>query len=187
MGFDASAKPKTIAPPAARKTPNTSMGRASEKAREAKTIEREEGLNGWGQIGVGACLATGQFADAGAVSVHWPNVARETAALADKYESVANVVDKFVAAGPFAGLITAVMPLVFQVLVNHNRMPASPMLAQFGVMPKETLELQGQATAMRMAQEALRAQQEAQAEMAAIQAEMLAQNGATPEAEKIPA
>lgn len=181
--------PTNIAPPPS-KTPkgpsSSAMARATEKARSDRFNRREDGLNNWGTILVGGFLATGQYADAGATAVHFPNVARETAALSEDYESVANVVDKVVAAGPFAALLSAVIPWVMQILVNHDKMPASPLLAQMKVLPKEALEAQGKATALKLAAEAMRAQQEAEAELIAIQAEMLSQNGSEPAPETAP-
>jgi hypothetical protein len=152
----------------------------------SKFDERQEGLEGLGQIGTGLCLATGQFADAGAIGQHWPNIARETATLAGKYEPVANVVDKLIMIGPFAALLSAVLPFALQLAVNHGRIGDAAILGGFGVMPKEALEAQGRATAMRMVQAAMEEQMKAQRELQEAEASLAAmqsRNGAQPQSE----
>jgi hypothetical protein len=80
------------------------------------------------------------FADAGALQIHWPNVARETASLADQDERIGKAIDYLVSAGPYAGLLTAVLPLGMQIAANHGRIDANAASGLGGVMPKEMLE-----------------------------------------------
>jgi hypothetical protein len=79
------------------------------------------------------------FADAGAIQIHWPNVARETASLADQDERIGKVIDYLVSAGPYAGLLTAVLPFGMQIAANHGRIDADAASGLGGVMPPEML------------------------------------------------
>lgn len=107
--------------------------------------QREEGLNGLFQLAGGACLMFGQWADAGACTNHGPNISRETAALAEENASIAKTIDYLTSVGPYAGLLTAVLPFALQILVNHGRIPAHPSLMQIGVLPPDLLSAQSQA------------------------------------------
>jgi hypothetical protein len=164
--------------------------KASEKAREARQSERQEGLEGLGQLAQIPLMVTGNLSDMGAVTTHWPNVARETAALAETNEKIGQAVDKVIAVGPFAGVITAVIPLVLQILVNHGRLPAG-MFAQFGVEPPEMMQRRASIHIQRQAAEIARQEAEAHAELIAAQADLEriqqesrnAANGSKPEAE----
>lgn len=166
--------------------PGPTSNKATEKAREARMSEREEGLNGLGQLAAIPLVATGNLADMGAVATHWPNVSHEAAVLSESNEKVANLVDKITAVGPFAGLIAATIPLVLQILVNHGRLPAG-MFGQFGVLPPEmmtqraAIDLQRQAAELaRMEAEAQRDFLRAQEELAAVQRDVAAANGSAP-------
>jgi uncharacterized protein with beta-barrel porin domain len=155
MALDLSG-PKT--PPPAKRAP------ASTARAKVKTNEREEALNGLFQLGSAALLIAKQPADAGAVATHGPNIARETANIAENNDNFAKTIDYITAVGPYAGLLTAVMPLVLQIMVNHNKLPAEP-LSAFGVMHPDALTAQAQAKAMHQQAEIMQAQQEAMAEI----------------------
>lgn len=165
---------KTPAPPPARK-------RAASRP-SGKTVEREEAINGIFQIGASGLLMFGQTADAGAISIHGPAIAHETAVLADNNTGLAKIVDYITAVGPYAALFAASMPLVLQILVNHKKLPAAP-LSQFGVMEPNVMAAKAEVEAMRQqeimlreveaAQKAL-AEQHRRASMAAQEAERLA-------------
>jgi hypothetical protein len=132
-----------------------------------KTSEREEGLKGIGQIGTMVLIMTKNFADAGAVDMHFPAIAHEVAELAQENEKVATIVDRIIAVGPYAGLLTAVMPLALQLLVNHDRIQSSAAGMLGGkVMSKEALEAKVKAeidqATTRMLKEAQDARQEAE-------------------------
>lgn len=177
MAFDASKRPTPPpAKPAARKP---------SPAAQAKRGAREEGINGLFQLGTAVCMMTGQHADAAAFATHGPKIAPEVASIAEDYEKVGEVIDKLIAVGPFAGLLTAVLPLALQLAVNHGRGNAA-VFADFGVVSKETLEAQGQAAALRQATAAVESQRQAEAEFIAAQRAAMAQaeqsqNGARPE------
>ena len=103
-----------------------------------KTQERAESVNGFGQLAQAVLLMTKQPADAGAVAAHWPNISLEIAKLADTDERVAKMIDNLETVGPYAGIITAVMPFALQILVNHDRIPAES-VSGMGVVSKRTM------------------------------------------------
>ena len=161
------------APP--RKAPRASS--AGNSAASKKTAANEVALNGIAQIAGFALIMGGQYADAGAVGQHMPGIAHEVAVLADSNERVANAIGYLTEVGPYAGLMTAVMPLALQILANHNRIPADKVAAA-GVVSPATLEAHvrtemAQAEAFAMAQ-----QREAEDQLARLQAE---QNHVAPE------
>ena len=122
------------------------------------TRERTEALAGLGQLAQVPLMALRQYADVGALGVHWPNVSREVAKLAESQEQVARVIDPLIKVGPYTGLITAVLPLVMQIAVNHGRVAPGAM----GTVPATSLAAQVE-TAMAQAElEALRTQMEAE-------------------------
>lgn len=129
---------------------------------------REEGLNGVGQLAQGLTLALRQYADAATIGTHFPGVAKELAGLADHYDVVAKPIDLLIQVGPFGALITAVMPLVAQLAVNHGMAPAGLM----GTVPAETLSAQMQAQMMRMQADMMRQQALAMKEMETAKAEI---------------
>lgn len=163
----------TKTPPPLKRSSGTETKRSSPKPSQPSQRDvREDGLNGLFQLAGGLSLMFGQWADAGACSTHGPNISREAAELAEKYPKVGGILDYITAVGPFAGLLTAVLPFGLQILVNHNRMPAHPALSSIGVLPAEMLASKAQAEVMemqaRMAEEmaaAQRAQAEAQAKL----------------------
>jgi hypothetical protein len=122
---------------------------------------REQGLLGLGQIGQAICMMREWFADAGAIQIHWPNVARETASLADQDERVGKTIDYLISAGPYAGLLTAALPLAMQIAANHGRLDANAASGLGGVMPKEMLEARVKADMEKARAEFMRQTQEA--------------------------
>lgn len=114
--------------------------------------EREEAVNGIFQmVSVGLVVAN-QWADAGAIEMHGPNVSRETVKLAEKYEKVGNAIDALASVGPFTAIIGAVMPLVLQIAANHKKLP-SEKLGALGVKDPRVLESEMRMTAQRQANE----------------------------------
>src|ERR1700685_1461021 len=101
---------------------------------------REQGILGLGQIGQAICMMREWFADAVPIQIDWPNVARETASLADQDERLGKAIDYLVSAGPYAGLLTAVLPFGMQIAANHGRIDARAASGLGGVMPPEMLE-----------------------------------------------
>jgi hypothetical protein len=145
-------------PPAKRQTPRRpALAQTPQSHHEA----REQGLLGLGQIGQAICMMREWFADAGAIQIHWPNVARETASLADQDERIGKVIDYLVSAGPYAGLLTAVLPFGMQIAANHGRIDANAASGLGGVMPPEMLEARVKADMAKMKAEFVRQTQEA--------------------------
>jgi hypothetical protein len=139
---------------------------------EISTIEkRAEATNGIFQIATFGCVLTGQFADAGAIDEHSPAISTEIANLAENNSYVAKLTDSFMQVGPFAALFAATMPLVLQLLVNHNVIPAEK-LANANVVHPDVLEARVKTAMMRQAMEAMAQQRMAQEEMERMRAEM---------------
>jgi uncharacterized protein with beta-barrel porin domain len=167
-----------IGAPAAPKEgkPRTAGASAASKgtlAAQNRQTAREEGLNGLVQIGSAVCIMTKNYADAGALTEHGPNVSHEIAALAEENENVANVIDKLTAMGPYAGLITAIMPLAIQLLINHDRIkPDAAGLMGANVMSKEALAAKVSADIDTKKAAFLREAKQAQEEAAKAQAEL---------------
>jgi len=125
-----------------------------------KTAERAEAVTGLGQLAQVPLMVMRQYADVGAVSAHWPGVAAEVAKLAETQEQVAKLVDPLLQVGPYAGLITAVLPLVMQLACNHGVVAAGSM----GTVPPSTLAAQVEAQLAQQEAAALRLQLEAERE-----------------------
>ena len=128
------------------------------------TKDRREALAGFGQLAQAPLIGFRLFADAGAVAMHVPAIAREIALLAETQEQVAALVDPLIKAGPYFGLVTAVLPLFLQVGVNHGRVPAGAM----GTVPAVTLSAQIEAGLATQELEALTIQVQAEAAAAEV-------------------
>ena len=128
------------------------------------TKDRREALTGFGQLAQAPLIGFRLFADAGAVAMHVPNIAREIALLAETQEQVAALVDPLIKVGPYFGLVTAVLPLLLQVGVNHGRVPAGAM----GTVPAVTLSAQVEAGLATQELEALTIQMQAEAAAAEV-------------------
>jgi hypothetical protein len=63
------------------------------------------------------------LADAMAVSHHSPQIASALNDLAKQRPEIAAVLHRILAAGPYAALITAIIPLAVQILTNHGGIP----------------------------------------------------------------
>jgi hypothetical protein len=99
----------------------------------------------------------GQFADAGAIGMHYPPFATEVANLAESYESVAKVVDVIIQIGPFTAILATGLPLVMQILANHRIVDPNKMIGG-NILDPATLEAQMKANILRMQSEAMRQQ-----------------------------
>lgn len=133
--------------------PRKPQAAKSPDALSKKAQQRAEDISAFGSLLCVPFMATGNLADVGAISLHFPRISVEIARLADDNAKVAEAIDKFTAVGPYAGLIAAVLPLALQVAVNHGRLPAEAG-AQFGVTSKDTLESQVRASMLRKEMEA---------------------------------
>lgn len=145
--------------------------------------KREEGLNGLAQLAQFLCVGTGQLADAAALGMHFPPLAKATADLADDYESVAKPIDYIIKLGPFTALIAAAAPLVFQILANHKVIDAAAMSSQ-GVVSPEVLESRMRAQIAQMQAQAkieeMQAVREAQAQIDQYNAMMAEESQESP-------
>lgn len=104
-----------------------------------KAPDFRPGLNGMFQLAA-APLAFAQPLDALAVAQHGPNIAEALNDLAQERPEVAMVLQRILAVGPYGAVIAAVVPLVVQVLHNHDVLPAQAVQNVPGVTPKEELE-----------------------------------------------
>lgn len=162
---------RTPAPPPKRGSKETKPAAPRPGSMAAKTAEREEAVNGLFQLGAATCMLLRQPADGAAVAEHGPKIAHETAVIAETNASFAKTIDYITAVGPYAGLMTACLPLILQILANHGKVPAEP-LAQFGIVTPATLTAkmaaQAAANEARMMLEAQEAQREYAEYMAQI-------------------
>jgi hypothetical protein len=141
---------------------------AVRKVSAAVTKKREEALADLGTLAQVPLIALKQYADVGAVNLHWPNVAREVAKLAEQEESIAKIIDPLMMVGPYAGLVSAVLPLILQLGVNHGRMSAGAM----NTVPPSALGSQVEAAIAQQEVAALRVQLESEKEANAVRKEI---------------
>jgi hypothetical protein len=113
-------------------------------------------------------LATKQYADAGALGLHWPNIAHEVAELAESQEAIANLIDPLMKVGPYTALVAAVLPFFMQIAVNHGRVAPGSM----GTVPASSLEAQIKTSMAQAELESLRVQAQAERASAAMRQEM---------------
>lgn len=145
--------PITSAPPpmggsSAKRTSTTAKATQSTKAK------RVEAINGLGQLAQAPLLATKQYADAGAIGLHWGGIAEELATLAESQPAIAKFVDPLIKAGPYTGLVMAILPFAAQIAVNHGRIAAGAM----GTQPGNSLAAQIEASLAQAEMESLSAQ-----------------------------
>lgn len=103
-----------------------------------KAPDFRPGLNGMFQLAA-APLAFVQPLDAMAVATHGPNVAEALNDLAQERPEVAAVLQRILSVGPYGAVIAAVVPLVVQVLHNHDMLPEAAAERIPGVTPKSAL------------------------------------------------
>jgi hypothetical protein len=169
------------APPRSTRAASATAKRESVKV-SGKLAARHEAATGIAQLVGFGCIVTRQYADAGAIGMHSPPIIDELVALSDKNETIGKALDYLTEAGPYAGLIVAVMPLALQLMANHGIVKAE-LISGAGVVPPQALESQVRADMARQAAEALKAQQTAEAELASIAAQMRPENPPEPSPE----
>lgn len=164
--------PVTNAPPPP--PPVTAQPKKPTARQSATAKSRTDSIDGiWGLAQFG-CMLTGNLADAGAIAKHSDGITGEIVKLADKDEKIGSAVDKLGIVGPYGALLSALVPLVTQVLVNHNRLEAPPGMAQLGVVPKASLEAEVRTMQAQAELHAQQIRQEAEAQLARVKAEMQA-------------
>jgi hypothetical protein len=129
--------------PERKTTPGTSRAsRPASQPAPSRTAARAEAIDGIFQIAGTACVVTKNYADAGAIALHKDAIALETAKVADANEKVAALIDKLTSVGPYAGLLTAVLPLALQLAANHGRIDATKTGGLMGIQTPEVLAAQ---------------------------------------------
>lgn len=131
--------------------------------------EREDALNGLWTAATAFCMMGGQWADAGAISMHGPQISREAAALSLKYEKIGNALDALANVSPFANLLGATLPLIFQLAANHKMIPAHGIP---GIKDPGVLESQMRVEQQRMAMEYQKMAAQEKADLDAMMEEM---------------
>lgn len=136
------------APPKRRNTAQTAP-------RRTQADSRSESVNGLFQVASFGLVMVGQYADSATVAEHGPNVSREIVALGQQNEKIGQWIDYLTQAGPYAGLITAVLPMALQLMANHRRIDYSkvPGLTSPEVLTAK-VETQMKAAALMQMQEA---------------------------------
>jgi hypothetical protein len=159
--------PITSGPPPLNNGKSSTTSRPKVASQTVKQ-KREEAINGFGQLAQAPLLAFKQYADAGAIGVHWPNVASEIASLAETQPAIASFIDPLIKVGPYTGLVAALLPFALQIGVNHGRMAAGAM----GTVPANSLSAQVEAGLAQIEMEALRTQLEAEKAAQALRDEI---------------
>jgi len=133
-----------------------------------KLSERSEGLQGYAAIGQAILIGTRQYADSGAIAIHFPKFADEIAKLAAIDERVAGWIDPIIQAGPATAAIAAALPLFMQIAVNHGWMKPGGM----GTVSRETLASKVELGIAQMQAQAYREQLQAEEEAQRIRQEI---------------
>jgi len=126
-------------------TSSTGAKRVTTQASNAKTASRAEAIDGLFQIAGTALVVSKQYADAGAISIHKDAISLEAAKVADENEKFGALLDRLTAVGPYAGLLTAVLPLAMQLAANHGRIDPVKAGGLMGIQSPEALALQVEA------------------------------------------
>lgn len=159
--------------PSIKQTPNrSSTAKPATTSNTTSTRKaRAEAVMSLGQLGQVPLIALKQYADAGAVSLHWPKISEEIANLAETQPAIANLIDPLLQVGPYAALVTAVLPFILQIGVNHGRIQPGAM----GTVPGSSLSAQIETAIAQAEAEALKLQLDAEKSSNAIRAEITKQ------------
>lgn len=103
--------------------------------------------------------------------MHGPRIAHELAVVAEDSEPLANALDYLNKVGPYTGLVLAIMPLAFQIAVNHGVGNATAM-ASVGVVSPEALAAQVQTQMAAQQAQVMREKREADDELRAAMADL---------------
>jgi hypothetical protein len=144
--------------------------------RKAVTDTRSEAVNGLFQLASFGSVMVGNYADSATIAEHGPAVSREIVALGQQNERIGQWIDYLNQAGPYAGLITALLPMTLQLLANHKRIDHNkvPGLTDPAVLEMR-VETQMKAAAFQQMKQAQ--QEQAQYDQALAQMEASMQNG----------
>jgi hypothetical protein len=160
-----------IAPPPNKRNPQPPKKTTPVENPDQTKQEREDALNGLWTAATAFCMMGGQWADAGAISIHGPGISREAAALSLKYEKIGNALDALANVSPFANLLGATLPLIFQIAANHKMIPAHgiPGIKDPGVLESQ-MRVEQQRMAMEYAKMAAQEKADLEAELAKMNA-----------------
>ena len=125
-------------PPARRQAPRKSAPKVVATV-QSQSETRYDGLMGIAQISSAVLIMKGWYADAGAVTLHGPTLARETANLAAQDERIGRAIDYLNSAGPYSGILLAGLQLGMQIAANHGKIDPDA-AAGIGVMHPDVLE-----------------------------------------------
>lgn len=120
-----------------RKGTATSPNRRTASAPKKGQTDYRPGINGMFQMAT-MPLAFKAPADAAAVLVHGPNISEALNELAKERPEVATVLERLLSVGPYGLLLSATIPLIVQILHNHNIIPEQVAVG-VGAMPREVL------------------------------------------------
>lgn len=100
-----------------------------------------EGVKGILQIPAFGLGMAGRFRpefalDSAALTLHAPNIAEALDQAARDNPTVAAVLDRVLAVGPYGALLGAVLPLALQLAANHGKVPTNP---DMGILPPDQL------------------------------------------------
>lgn len=177
MPIDRTAPPRRPTPRAS----STARQQTETPGVSASFARRKEGAEGVGQAATLILLIRQQYADAQAVGMHTPAIATELARVAEGNETIGKWLDYFSVTGPYSGLVKASLPLVLQLMANHNIIKPEAAGA-LGVVAPKTLELAGKAEQEKIEAAILLQIQESQRETSRIKADILAQQNGAPSA-----
>lgn len=166
---------------AASAPPRNTRQKAPAAPRRTVTDTRAEAVNGLFQLASFGCVMVGQYADSATIAEHGPNISLETAKLAQQNDKIGQWIDYLTQAGPYAGLVTAVLPLALQLAANHKRIDPSkvPGLQDPAVLTAK-VETQMKAAALQQMREAAQQQAAFDQELARLD-EAMRQNGQQPQ------
>lgn len=116
-----------------RKTPpkGPSAPKASREYKSKTKTDYRPGIMGLAQMGAFVASFFSPL-DAVAVTDHAPNIANAVQVTADNDPKFAAAMDRILAAGPYAALISATVPMVMQILHNHDKVPGEVVKATGG-------------------------------------------------------
>lgn len=151
-------------PPAPSQKARPAAPKVQAVSAEQRVAAREEAALGVVQLLSFGCMLKGWMADAGALTIHGPKICHEAALVAESSESLGRGMDFLGAAGPYAALLAAALPLGMQLMVNRGVVPAAQ-VASMGVVEPGTLEAQMRTMLL---QQQIEAQQQQKAQEAAL-------------------
>lgn len=131
--------PKSTPPRAAASPRRSSPRTARSTSSRPKAPDFRDGINGMFQL-IAAPLAFVQPLDSMAVVQHAPNIAEALNDLAQHRPEVAMVLQRVLSVGPYGALLAATVPLVVQLLHNHDVLPEQVATGIPGVAPKSVLQ-----------------------------------------------